>query len=98
MCLLVASKQDELDDRIPLIREIQKLARYEFSYRECQVEEEKVLRDLNFNVQLMSPLNILEALIGMGVIFEDDKVKCPESGSLLPVADENVLRRVRRAS
>jgi hypothetical protein len=46
MCILLASKFDELDDRIPLIREIQKLARYEFSYKECCDEEESILRAL----------------------------------------------------
>lgn len=35
MCLLLASKYDELDDYIPLIRDFQKLARYEFAYKDC---------------------------------------------------------------
>ena len=43
MCLLLASKFDELDDRIPMIRDFQKLSRYEFAYKECKDEEELVL-------------------------------------------------------
>lgn len=44
MCLLLASKFDELDDFIPMIRDFQKLSRYEFAYVECKLEEEAVLR------------------------------------------------------
>jgi hypothetical protein len=44
MCLLVASKFDELDDYIPIIRDFQKLSRYEFAYNECKAEEETVLK------------------------------------------------------
>lgn len=59
MCLLLASKQDELDDRIPLIRDIQKLARFEFAYRDCKNEEEAVLKALNWSLCVITPLQTL---------------------------------------
>jgi hypothetical protein len=43
-CILIASKYDELDDRIPFIKDLQKLSRYEFSYKDCQDEEDAILR------------------------------------------------------
>lgn len=73
MCLLIASKQDELDDRIPLIREIQKLARYEFAYKDCKDEEGQLLMDLNWNLQLVCPVHPLKILLSQGIVFEDDR-------------------------
>lgn len=73
-CLLLASKQDELDDRIPLIREIQKLARYEFAYKDCRAEEEILLKELDWKLSVITPLHILQSLLGMGILFENDKV------------------------
>ena len=36
MCMMVASKYDELDDNIPLIRDFQKYSKFEFSYKELR--------------------------------------------------------------
>ena len=66
---MLASKFDELDDRIPLIREIQKLAKFEFSYKECKLEEEVVLNQLNWNLNVITPMHALSSIVGMGIIF-----------------------------
>jgi len=58
MCLLLASKQDELDDSIPLIRDFQKLSRYNFTYNDCLEEEGTILELLNWNLIIVSPIHV----------------------------------------
>lgn len=95
--MLLASKQDELDDRIPLIREIQKLARYEFPYKDCKAEEEILLKELDWKLSVITPLHILQSLLGMGILFENDKVHLTDKDSHSEI-DDHVLRRVRRSA
>eukprot|EP00347_Sterkiella_histriomuscorum_P013562 403364240 len=99
MCLLLASKFDELDDYIPMIRDFQKLARYEFSYRECKDEEEAVLRQLGWSLGFITPYHILDSLISQGVIFEDDKIRGSENSENRSNSfTEEKLRSVRKQS
>jgi Cyclin, N-terminal domain len=79
ICLLLAAKYDELDDRIPLIREIQKLARYEFSYKDCKAEEEVVLFALDWSLIVVTPLHLIQTLLSMGVVFEDEVTRSSNS-------------------
>ena len=59
MCLMVAAKYDELDDKIPLIRELQKLAKFQYQYRECSDEEGAIIVALNWNLHVITPEHIL---------------------------------------
>jgi hypothetical protein len=93
MCLLLASKYDELDDHIPMIRDLQKLSKYLFTYKECQAEEGWILAGLNWNLMNITPMHIVEALLGLGVVFEDDR-----AGPKLGLIDEHSLKRVRKFS
>lgn len=98
MCLLLASKYDELDDYIPMIRDFQKLSRYEFAYKDCQEEEEAVLRQLNWSLGFITPYHIIESLIQQGVIFEDDKIKADDKSlenRFLPFTEVR-LRSIRK--
>ena len=74
MCLMAASKYDELDDRIPMIKELQKLAKFAFTYKEGLEGEGEVLMQLNWNLNVITPLHFVQSLVGMGVIFENDKI------------------------
>lgn len=59
MSLLLASKYDELDDRIPLIRDLQKLSKFQFSYKECSDEESAILMELEWNLVAITPLHFV---------------------------------------
>ncbi|CDW90074.1 UNKNOWN [Stylonychia lemnae] len=98
MCLLLASKYDELDDRIPMIRDFQKLARYEFAYKECKDEEELVLNQLNWNLQFLTPVHSIQSLQSLGIVFEDDRIQSElDSQNTAPLTDK-LIRDVRRKS
>jgi len=93
MCLLLASKYDELDDHIPMVRDFQKLSRYLFTHKECLIEEEAILTGLNWSLMSITSMHFLQSLLGMGVVFEDDR-----QGSKLSQIDEHSLMQVRKFS
>jgi len=49
-CLLLASKYDELDDNIPLIKEIIRKSSCKYSYDEFVAEEGRILKALNWDL------------------------------------------------
>jgi len=61
VCLLMASKFDELDDNIPLIRELQKVcARTRIiGYDEVVKGEVEVLNKMNWDLFKLAPLHFL---------------------------------------
>ncbi len=75
-CLLLAAKFDELDDNIPLIRELQKICARQrvIAYDEVIKAEVAVLSKLNWDLFKLTPMHFLQNLIGQGVVFSNDKV------------------------
>ena len=75
-CLLLASKFDELDDNIPLIRELQKICAKQriIAYDEVIKAEVTVLFKLNWDLFKLTPMHFLQNLIGQGIVFNNDKV------------------------
>lgn len=65
-CLLLASKFDELDDNIPLIREFQKLVSKQVTipYEEVIKCEADVMRRLNWDLFKLTPLHFVQNLLG----------------------------------
>lgn len=91
-CLLLASKFDELDDNIPLIRELQKVnspSRIIY-YDDVIKAEQSVLQRLNWDLFKLTPLHFVQNLIGQGIVFSNDKL---QSGKEV---DERVLKSVKK--
>ena len=63
-----------------MIREVQKLAHYEFNYKECLDEETNILNMFSWKLMVITPLHLLQSFIGMGIAFEDDRIKTKENG------------------
>lgn len=76
-CLLLAAKFDELDDNIPLIRELQKFYSKTrvISYDEIVKAEQEVLNRLNWDLFKLTPLHFIQNLIGQGIVFSNDMVQ-----------------------
>ena len=73
--MLLSSKYDELDDEIPMIRDMQKLTKFEYSYREIEEEEARIVKMFDWELNILTPLNFLESLIGLGLVFADDRIE-----------------------
>lgn len=65
-CLLLASKFDELDDNIPLIRELQKECEKsnKVSYDDVARAEVFILSKLNWDLFKLSAMHFVQNLIG----------------------------------
>ena len=74
--MLLASKFDELDDNIPLIREFQKVCAKQrvISYDDVTKCEVFLLRKLNWDLFKLTPLHFVQNLIGQGIVFSNDKI------------------------
>jgi hypothetical protein len=91
-CLLLASKFDELDDNIPLIRDFVRLAKAKgFTYEAMQKHEIIMLRALDWDLFKQTPLHFVQNLVGQGVVFSTDKSLGPTS-----VYDSKVLKSVKK--
>jgi hypothetical protein len=44
---------------------------------------------------VITPVHFLDSLIGMGLVFEDDRIKADENGKLSPL-DDQIIRKIRR--
>ena len=79
-CLLLASKFDELDDNIPLIREFQRIAKTkDFTYEDVTKCEVHLLRLLCWDLFKLTPLHFVQNVLGQGVVFSNDKSFGPTS-------------------
>lgn len=78
MSLMVAAKYDEIDYKIPMIKELQKLTRYKYSYKECLDEEGAIIMALDWHMHVITPEHIIQALLSVGVVFENDRVGTSE--------------------
>lgn len=65
-CVLLASKFDELDDNIPLIRELQRICARQrvIPYEDVIKCEVFVLRKMNWDLFKLTPLHFVQNLIG----------------------------------
>jgi hypothetical protein len=65
-CLLLASKFDEVDDNIPLIRELQKVCAKTrvIAYDEVIKAEVQLLGKLGWDLFKLTPMHFLQNLIG----------------------------------
>ena len=73
MCLFLASKYDELDDNIPLLKDFLKLTNNKFTYEEAIKCESYLLGVLNWDLMVVTPLHYLYNYLYQGVIFAEDK-------------------------
>jgi len=80
ICLLIAAKAIELDERIPFIPKLRRYANPTFSVDDYRKAELHVLDMVDWNPQFSTALEINEFLMCQGVLFSSDKV---EEGSKL---------------
>ena len=72
--LLLASKYDELDDKIPYIKDFRKVSsRSNFTYDQVVQCESKVAHWLDWDLMVISPENFTTTLLTFGVLFSDDQ-------------------------
>lgn len=91
ICLLLSSKFDELDDNIPLIRELQKiLAPKVIYYDDVLKAENDVLQKLNWDLFKLTPLHFVQNLIGQGVVYSNDRLSNGKE------VDDRVLKSVKK--
>lgn len=78
VCLLLAAKTIELDQRIPFIPKLKKYANSSYSIDAFRKAELQVLDLVDWNSQFSSTLEIVEFLMCQGVLFSSDEID--ESG------------------
>lgn len=79
-CFLIASKYDELDENIPMIKD---LIRYFSRYlpnsvalpthREVIESERQIMKFFNWNLMIVTPTTILKLLLANGVLFDSEE-------------------------
>jgi len=74
ICLLVAAKTIELDERIPYIPKLRRYAGSNFSVDEYTKAELHVLDLVDWNPQFSSPIEIIEFFMCQGFLFSNDVV------------------------
>jgi hypothetical protein len=73
--LLLASKYIELDDNIPFIQDLRNLGLKAYS-TEIFIKSEKVLlKALNWELMIITPLHFAECILNHWAIFGDDRIK-----------------------
>jgi len=75
ICLLVAAKAMELDERIPFIPKLRRYANPTFSVDDYRRAELHVLDMVDWNPQFSTVLEISEFLLCQGVLFSSDEVE-----------------------
>lgn len=79
--LMLASKYDEIDRRIPFYKEIINASTRAAVYTRKEfhiVEEFFVLRVLDWDFRVLTTLHFTHCLISQGILFEDDSVSQPQ--------------------
>ena len=100
VCLLMASKYDELDDNIPMVKDFIKINKNSFIYEEFIEEEGRILDLINWRLIAVTPLHFVTAFLGLGIIFENDKyfgktTFGPSAETLLKL-DEALLKKCHK--
>jgi len=75
ICLLIAAKTIELDERIPFIPRLRRYANPTFSVEDYRKAELKVLDMVEWNAQFSPAFEITEFLMCQGVLFSTDEVE-----------------------
>jgi len=75
VCLLIAAKTVELDERIPYLPKLRSYANSSFSIEAYRKAELYVLDLLGWNPQFSSAFEITEFLLCQGVLFSNDEVE-----------------------
>jgi hypothetical protein len=75
VCLLIAAKTIELDERIPFIPKLRRYANPTFSIDDYRKAELHTLDIVDWNPQFSSALEINEFLMCQGVLFSTDEVE-----------------------
>ncbi len=98
--LLLASKYDELDDNIPLIRDFEKLTRFDFKFNEILEEESQLVQLLEWQLQPICPIHFTNLLLGVGVVFENEMYILQSGGRGRKTQkieiDEHLLKKVKK--
>jgi hypothetical protein len=71
-CLLLASKYDELDDRIPFINDMGKILKKVASINHAEVLklETEILFSFNWDLIIITPLHFVYSITSQGCVFE----------------------------
>ncbi len=79
-CFLIASKYDELDENIPMIKD---LIRYYSRHMPSQIQipqhkevvesERSIMKLFNWNLMILTPTTFLKLLLANGVIFDSEE-------------------------
>lgn len=81
-CLILAAKYDELDCNIPMLQDFQKIANSKLvmvridAIKEC---ETAILRLIDWNLKIITPIVFVEMLLTQGVVFSNDKINNGEN-------------------
>jgi len=75
ICLLLAAKTIELDERIPYIPKLRRYAGSSFTVDDYRRAELRVLDLVDWNSQFSSALEIIEFLMCQGIIFSSDLIE-----------------------
>lgn len=78
--LLIASKYDELDDKIPLIRDFQRATKSYYTESAIKQCELFLLQLFDWKLVIITPIHFTASLLGMGVVFQDDRIEGKSSG------------------
>ena len=63
--MLIASKFDELDDNIPMVRDFQRATKFVFSYTQIISSEADLLtKVLKWDLMVLTPLHFVYSLMG----------------------------------
>lgn len=81
-CVLLAAKYDELDENIPLIRDLQRhygrlltgagASDHTPTFEEVIECERNLMRFFNWNLMFVTPTHFVKTLLANGVVFEND--------------------------
>jgi hypothetical protein len=92
-CLLIASKYDELDENIPLIRDLQRYYTRVLptsvvipSFDEIIESERELMEYFHWDLMVVNPTQVLKLMLANGVIFDNENIpqeKLPELASLI---------------
>jgi len=75
VCLLIAAKTIELDERIPFIPKLRRYANPTFSVDEYRKAELHILDMVDWNAQFSTAVEISEFLMCQGVLFSTDEIE-----------------------
>ncbi len=72
---MIASKYDELDDKIPYIRDFRTVSsRACFTWDQVVNCESRIFNWLDWDLMVISPENFTTAILSFGIAFSDDAI------------------------